>query len=230
METSLRCWFYQCPKSKCGLVAVVNNVVLEHRYSDGIIPCPRCDQRMKRIREAQPGEYDIETQEAFAAWETLTFEFKLASPSEALVAASLRMSAVKVPHVANESETEISNQLKAASTEVEKTPKFMSEIDVAGILGISVRAVRRLVKERKLRPIMLTKRKKVFTRAVVDDFIQRETGLVGLDSNGNHSARDLHRPEKRPIPLEESKSLLKALRKGIPKDEEWKSSSIGSRR
>lgn len=230
METSLKCWFYQCPKSKCRLVAVVNNIVLEHRYSNGTIPCPRCDQPMKRIREAQPGEYDIEMQEAFAAWETLTFEFRLVSPSEALADASLRTGAAKVPHGTNESETEISNQLKAASTEVEKAPKFMSETDVAGILGISVRAVRRLVNDRKLRPIMLSKRKKVFTRAVVDDFIRRETGLVGPDSNGNHSAPDLHRPEKRPIPLEESKSLLKALRKGSPKDEEWKSSSIGSRR
>jgi hypothetical protein len=230
METSLKCWFYQCPKSKCGLVAVVNNIVLEHRYSNGIIPCPRCDQSMKRIREAQPGEYDIEMQEAFAAWETLTFEFRLVSPSEAFADASLRKGAAKVPHAANEPDPQISNLHKTASADVEKTPKFMSEADVAGILGISVRAVRRLVRDKKLRPIMLTKRKKVFTRAVVDDFIQRETGLFSLDPNGHHSASNLHRPEKRPIPLEESRSLLKDLRKGIPKDEEWKSSSIGSRR
>lgn len=230
METSLKCWFYQCSRSKCGLVGVVNNIVLEHRYSNAIIPCPRCGQRMKRIREAQPGEYDIERQETLAAWETLTFAFRLAPPSEALAAVSLGMSAVKVPHLANEPETEISNQDKAASTDLEKAPKFMSEDDVAGILGIPVRAVRRLVKVKKLRPIMLTKRKKVFTRAVVDDFIRREIGIVSPDSNGNHSARDLHRPEKRPIPLEESRSLLKALRKDSPKDEEWKSSSIGSRR
>jgi hypothetical protein len=230
METSLKCWIYKCPKSKCGLVAVVNQIVLEHRYANGVIPCPRCGQRMKRNREAQPGEFDREKQEALAAWASQICEFRVIPPWETFGNATPRMGGVKVTRTVNEAEARINDDYKIPSAEMKvEAPKFLTETDVAGILGISVRAVRRLVKDKKLRPIRLTKRKKLFTQAVVDDFIQRETGLVTSTSGGNDLTRSRYCPKNTPISLEESRSLLKGLRKSSL-DEPHNSTSVSSRR
>ena len=54
---------------------------------------------------------------------------------------------------------------------------YLTEHDVAGVLDISVKEIRRLVQEERLGCIQLTKRKKVFTRALIDEFIRRESGI-----------------------------------------------------
>jgi len=92
-------------------------------------------------------------------------------------------------------------------------PGILTETDVAAIVGISVRAVRRLVNEKRLRSIRLTKRKQVFTRALVDEFLQRETGLKKTTQDHRGFDPKFVGPEKSPISLEESRSLLKDLRK-----------------
>ncbi len=65
MKTYQKCWQYQCSNPECAVVGFVNDVVIEHRYSNGV-PCPRCGEEMTKIREAAEGEYDSDAQEVFA--------------------------------------------------------------------------------------------------------------------------------------------------------------------
>ncbi len=69
MRSYQRCWIYQCSNPECALVGFISDVVLEHRYANGV-PCPHCAQQMTKIREAVEGEYDPDEVEALAqyAW------------------------------------------------------------------------------------------------------------------------------------------------------------------
>jgi excisionase family DNA binding protein len=107
---------------------------------------------------------------------------------------------------------------------------FLTEIDVASMLGISVRALRRLVKDKKLRSIRLTKRKQVFTRALIDEFLRGESGLNKMTPDGHIDPR-FFGPQNSPISLEESRSLLKDLRKDMsPPDTDGGLIYLGRRR
>jgi excisionase family DNA binding protein len=90
---------------------------------------------------------------------------------------------------------------------------FLTEKDVAHILGISVRAVRKRVKEKKLRSIRLTKRKQVFTWALIDEFLQSEAGLNKMAPGGPYFDPRFLGPKNNAISVDESRSLLKELRK-----------------
>lgn len=231
METSLQCWLYQCSNPACNLPGVINETVLEHSYPEGRVPCPKCGQEMARIRQAQPGEYDLETQEALAAWETHTWNFRLALPWEAFGHCNLGTSVIDATYPNNEFQTRINDDHKNRNSRAGiETFKFLTESDVANILGISVKAVRQLIKEKRLQSIRLTKRKKVFTRAVIDEFIRREVGLISPASKNNCLSSNLQAPRNNPISLEESRSLLRNLRQNPSSNEEQRSISAGSRR
>lgn len=90
---------------------------------------------------------------------------------------------------------------------------FLTEKDVGHILGISVRAVRNRVKEKKLRSIRLTKRKQVFTWALIDEFLQGEAGLNKMASGSPYFDPRFLGPKNNAISVDESRSLLKELRK-----------------
>ncbi len=110
-------------------------------------------------------------------------------------------------------------------------PAILTETDVATILGISVRAVRRLVIEKKLRSIGLTKRKQVFTRGLIDEFLQGEKGLNKVTQAGRCFDPKVVGPAKTPISLEESRSLLKDLRKEMsPPDADERLTFVSQRR
>ena len=223
------CWFYRCPNSECNCVGITNNVVLEHKCPDGVVPCPKCGQQMERIREALSGEYDLQDQEKIA---------RLAKPVKATFAYSSEaernfyeaMYGFNYPYYPKLS-TNADNPTEGdpASTSIEK-PDFLTETDVARMLGATVRVVRQRVKEGRLRSIKLGKRKQVFTRALVEEFIQREAGLSPV-SGSYQQATGQFRPTNRPISLEESRSLLKELRKNSTEpDEEYSSVPARTRR
>jgi hypothetical protein len=203
MYSYQQCWFYQCPNPGCNCVGVTNDIVLEHRCSDGVVRCPLCSQGMERIREASPGEYDPEKQEELAKWAT-AFKVTFIPPWEADRYLSGQAGALSPP------------QPELAAEPVAQQPQeasFLTEEDTAGILKISVKAIRQLVKIGKLGSIRLNKRKQVFTRAMIEEFLQHQAGSCGLKSGGHQQAsRTFFYPNKK-ISLEESRSLLKNLRK-----------------
>ncbi|HTY25383.1 MAG TPA: helix-turn-helix domain-containing protein [Desulfomonilaceae bacterium] len=216
------CWFYRCPNSECNCVGITNNVVLEHRYSDGVVPCPKCGQPMERIREALSGEYDLEAQEEIARL-AIPVKPTFTYSSEAERNFYAAMYGFNYPYYPKlPTNTENSTEGDPASGSMENL-NFLTEIDVARMLCTSVREVRQLVKKGKLRSIKLGKRKQVFTRALVEEFIQREAGLSPV-SGSHQQAAGQFRPANRPISLEESRSLLKELRKNsLEPDEDCRS-------
>ncbi len=180
------CWFYQCPNPECNCVGITNDVVLGRRCPDGVVKCPRCSQHMERIREAVPGEYDPQGQEELAKWAT-AFKVTFIPPWEA--------------------DRYLSGQPVGETSS-------LTEEDAAVILSISVKDVRQLVDKGKLRSIRLTKRKQVFTRALIDQFLRNESGL-NKTAPSDHSNPRLLGPKNNPISLEESRSLLKSLREDM---------------
>ncbi|HTY24022.1 MAG TPA: helix-turn-helix domain-containing protein [Desulfomonilaceae bacterium] len=217
------CWFYRCPKSECNCVGITNNVVLEHRYSDGVVPCPKCGQQMERIREALSGEYDLEAQEEIARL-AIPMKPTFAYSSEAEHNFYAAMYGFSYPYYPNSPSNNAESPVDGdpASTSSENL-NFLTEIDVAHMLGAPIKMVRQLVKKGKLRSIKLGKRKQVFTRALVEEFIQREAGLSPASGICRQAAGQF-RPTNRPISLEESRSLLKDLRKNnLEPDEECRS-------
>lgn len=60
----MKVWVYSC--QKCDVSGFINDAVLSRLYQDGVVPCPRCQGQMERIREAKTGEYRQDEQEALA--------------------------------------------------------------------------------------------------------------------------------------------------------------------
>jgi hypothetical protein len=122
------------------------------------------------------------------------------------------------------------------SSAIADQPQFantgiLTETDVARILGISVRAVKKLVNEKRLRSIRLTKRKQVFTGGLIDEFLRGEKGLNTNRQDSSGFDPKLVGPEKSPISLEESRSLLKDLRKEMsPPDADERLTCVSQRR
>jgi hypothetical protein len=98
-------------------------------------------------------------------------------------------------------------ELKSPETE------YFTEEDVAGHFGVPVRVVRKWVAEKKLGCIQLTKRKKVFTQALVDEFVRKESGLPAHPGPPGKGAAGLAQTPRTPISVEESRALLKGLTK-----------------
>ena len=195
------CWFYQCPDPECNCVGIINNVVLEHKCTNGLVKCPQCGRQMERIREALLGEYDPQAQEELAKWAT-SFKVTFVSPWEANHYLSAQADGLTPLQLTTDPE----------APQPQET-SFLTEDDAARILRISAKAVRQLVKIGKLGSIRLTKRKQVFTRALIDEFLQHQAGLCGLSSGGHQQAASTFRPANKAISLEQSRSLLKNLRK-----------------
>ena len=100
----------------------------------------------------------------------------------------------------------------AGTEEPEK--RLLSIEDVANILGISVRAVEQLVRKKKLGCVQLTKRKRGFTRELIDDFVRRESGLSPVIQRNNSKPAPLgERPATKPLPTEEARALLRKVTK-----------------
>jgi excisionase family DNA binding protein len=223
------CWFYQCPNLECNCVGITNNVVMEHRYPDGVVKCPKCGQQMERVREALPGEYDPQGQEELARQAT-PLKFTLASSWETECRLYAAMYGSVCPHYSNSPSGNTENPTEAdpARSAIENRD-LLTEADVAHTLGAPVSVVRHLVKKGKLRSIKLGKRKQVFTRELIEEFIQREAGFSSANSKSHQLAGSSS--HSRSISLEESRSLLKELRKSSPEpDEECRSVATKTRR
>jgi excisionase family DNA binding protein len=93
-----------------------------------------------------------------------------------------------------------------------ETP-YLTDHEAAKILDISVREVRRLVHEKRLGCIQLTKRKKVFTQTLIDEFIRRESSLREHQGLPGKGAAALPEQPRTTITVEESRALLKGLTK-----------------
>lgn len=219
METTLRCWWYQCPNSDCNTVGLTNEVVLKHYYPDGRVPCTKCGTQMERLRVAEPGEYDQEKQQGLASRTQYQLQIRFLEPWEtpphlscgmALVMCSGQHSAFPPSTRIRESGTSNAKDRPEALVE---GAGFYTEEDVARTLGISVRVVRKLVKEGRLRACAPTKRKKLFTKDSIDGFIKREIGLSSSFNEPHSLVSRNPAPMCNQISLEESRSLMKSLRK-----------------
>ncbi len=231
-----KCWVYQCQNPDCARVVVLNNVVLEHRHSEGVVQCSKCSQRMEQVREALPGEYDPDSQEESARW-TTAFKVTFVPPWD--VDRYLYQDVQGLNYLSFTSGTPDNTRHLStlthftgdpASVQLEE-PSFITEEDAGHIFGISARAVQQLVKRGKLRSIKLTKRRQVFTRAMIDEFLQGETGSNKMTQDGLYPDRRCLSPRKMPISLEESRSLLKDLREDMsPPDADERPIHISRRR
>ncbi len=110
----------------------------------------------------------------------------------------------------------VDDDLEPTSTESEVlTTELLSEEDVASILSISVKAVQRLVREKKLGCVQLTKRKRAFTQELIEQFIGRESGISPGQRDGVAKGAPLsQRPITKPIPVEDARALLKKVMGG----------------
>ncbi len=209
MYSYQQCWFYQCPNPECNCVGVTNDIVLEHRCSDGVVRCPLCSHGMERIREADAGEYDPEKQEELAKWAT-AFKVTFIPPWETDGYLSTQAGALSPSQPEPVTEPD---------TQQPQETSYLTEEDAARALKISVKAVRQLANIGKLGSIRLTKRKRVFTRALIDEFLSGETGLNKITSAGHNFDPRFLGPKNNPIPMDESRSLLKELRNQRPEQD-----------
>jgi len=223
MTTYQECWFYQCTKPECGFLGLANDVVLRFEYADGIVPCPYCRTPMERIRQAQPGEYDPEEQQAAADRASTTLTFRSLRPGESIIYPYMYpviQSACPYccPNICDrraqgQKPTEPGDDSAAPSEAHCHEPSFLTEPDVAQLLGVSVKTVRKLVKDKKLRAIRPTKKKLLFTRALVDEFLQREAGVPSPPGQVSNAMSSLgFNPSRSSLSLEQSRALLQDLR------------------
>ena len=223
MTTYQECWFYQCTKPECGFLGLVNDVVLRLEYADGIVPCPYCRTPMERIRQAQPGEYDPEEQQAAADKASTTLTFRSLRPGESIiypymypVIQSARPHCcpnIRDRRARGQKATEPGDDSAAPSAAQCHEPDFLTELDVAQLLGVSVKAVRKLVKDKKLGAIRPTNKKLLFTRALIDEFLQREAGVPSRPGEASNSTRSFgFNPSRSSLSLEQSRALLQDLR------------------
>ena len=179
MDTFEKCWFFQCLNPECGCVALANDIVLKKRYDEGIVPCPKCGQSLQIVREAEPGEYDDKRQQALAEWASIEVSYWLATPFETYQCTR------QCPCRPN-SFTDMDysgnprGRLNVNGAGPEKTSNvdtkrvdFFTEADLAQHFGVSVRVVKGWVSQKKLGALQLTKKKRVFSQAHIDEFIQR---------------------------------------------------------
>ena len=208
------CWIYQCSNPECAGLWHVNNVVLEYKYPDGIVPCPRCRKRMERIREAQPGEYDAEGQEAAAQRASTPLTFRIVETGAPIPYHSMNPvipGAICFYSCPNSNKGRCHDSADASEAHGDEHT-CLTEPDVAQLLGISVRAVRRLVKDKKLRAIRPTKKKLLFTRALIDEYLQSEAGIPSRPGDRNPSTSPPGSvPSRSSLSLEESRALLRDI-------------------
>ena len=212
MKNYQQIWLYECTNPECGIAGIVNDVVLNHRYKDGV-PCPYCGQEMQMVREAIEAEYDPEMQDALAAQEMEQVQFKLVPPSKAFHYAAFMSGQSILPHPKSEDQaTSSSSSPQDREQRGTSDKEVLTEQDVARILDISVTAVQRLVREKKLGFIQLTKRKKAFTQELIDEFIRRESRLPVRQGTGITSPL-LLKPNQSGISIEESREILRKVLK-----------------
>lgn len=194
MKLYEKVWQYECPNTECALVAHVNNVVLGRRYSDGV-PCPRCGQEMTRAREALDGEFNPTEQEVLAGQE-LDVTFQVVPPWKAF-GHEEQGSPSQADHLGERNEKDV-----------------LTEEDAARILHIEVKDVHRLVKQKRLGCIRLKQGKIAFTHALIDTFVQRESGIIPVHQEPQRKGASVfvEQPRKS-ISVEESRRLLKDLEK-----------------
>lgn len=99
----------------------------------------------------------------------------------------------------------------------ELTERLFTDEDLAGLFKVSKRVISTWVKDKRIRPVKLTeKNKRLYTKAIIEDFVQRESGLIALQSQGIGNI-PAPRPRKS-VSIEESRNLVKKMRKKIESD------------
>lgn len=97
------------------------------------------------------------------------------------------------------------------------TEKLFTDEDLAGLFKVSKRVIATWVKDKRIRPVKLTqKNKRLYTKAIIEDFVQRESGLIALQSQG---IGNIPAPRQRKsVSIEESRNLVKKMRQKIESD------------
>jgi hypothetical protein len=91
--------------------------------------------------------------------------------------------------------------------------EYFTEEQIAEYFGVKIRVVRKWVADKRLGCVQLTKRKKVFTQALIDEFVRKESGLPAHQGVPGKGAAGLAQTPRTPISVEESRALLKGLTK-----------------
>jgi len=186
MDKHEQSWVYRCVKPECRLTGVVRDADLRSLEFTGPVTCPYSGHKMDRIRKATGKDHkELEPLtpvvretggpiilQADPWWPMKNLRVVTNRIFFGLGSMSYLSEYMRPGDPSQPSEEE-------ASEEGNRTPEYLTEEDVAVHFGVSVRVVRNWVSQKKLRAVYLTKKKKVFTWSIIDEFIRRETGILG---------------------------------------------------
>ncbi|MEW6352609.1 MAG: helix-turn-helix domain-containing protein, partial [Thermodesulfobacteriota bacterium] len=172
-----KCWLYQCHNPKCLFAGIINEVVLQHSYPTGALPCPQCGQEMTRMREARPGEYDPEMEDAKAAWEIALRNVRLATQAEAAMYLNpgAYLAANFTLHNAPVARGTCGDKPSADA----ETPVLLNADEAAERLGVSKQNVYRLWREKKLGHVQVNEKQRKCTLKHIEEFIEGPSGNQG---------------------------------------------------
>lgn len=220
MDKHPQSWVYRCAEPRCGLTGVVNESELRGLEASGPVTCQYSGHKMDRIRKA--AAEDLKSLEPLTpvvrkAGGPIILQADPWWPMEHIQVITTRIF-FGLESVSYPTEYVRPGNLCQAYGETvprddERPSEYLTEEDVARHFNVSVRVVRRWVSKKRLRPIRLTKRTRVFTWALIDEFLMREAGGLEKLDLVNQPARDQpFRPTRRSMSLDESRALLRDLK------------------
>lgn len=219
MEKHAQSWVYRCASPQCGLTGVVNEADLQSLQTTGPITCLYSGHKMDRIRKATdqdlrelqplipvvPKEGGPIVLRADPWWPMEHIRVVSNQITYGLGSMPYLTAYMRLGHPSQSSGV-------TGPGDGEGAPEYLTEEDVARHFSVSVRIVRRWVSAKKLKPIRLTKKKKVFTWALIDEFIKREAGILGDQGTLNSARPQPFSPTRRSMSLDESRALLRELK------------------
>jgi len=220
MDKHEQSWVYRCVSPECGLTGVVRDADLRSLRAAGPITCPYSGHRMDRIRKAT--EQDQKELEPLIpvvreAGGPIILQADPWWPMKNIRVVTNRIffGLGSTPYLSEYMRpvNPCPSGEERDSAEADRSVDYLTEEDVAEHFSVSVRAVRRWVSEKKLKPIRLTKKNKVFTWVLIDEFIKREAGVPGAQDFVNQPARTQpFSPIRRSMSLDDSRALLRDLK------------------
>jgi hypothetical protein len=217
MDMSRTVYFHTCEDRNCpGMIiveytpAIVVGSAFRPEFTDRH-PCPICGGDMKTVLMEAGGTEIIPD----PGWpEQIQAGMTLYSRTPFLPTIKRKVDQTKpLP-----SETEAPTPPSATPEQLKDlTERLFTDEDLAGLFKVSKRVIATWVKDKRIRPVKLTeKNKRLYTKAIIEDFVQRESGLIALQSPGMGNI-PAPRPRKS-VSIEESRNLVKKMRKKIESD------------
>ncbi len=218
MDPSRTVYFHTCEDKNCNGTIIVEyqpSIKASSRYrpeTSDLPPCPICGGDMK-ISTMNAVEQDLIPDPGWPG----QVQFHVTLYTRTLFVPTVKRPGRQSNSVTSENEAQnspspLTDRLKALEE------GFFTDDDLAKLFKVSTRVVATWVRDGRIRPVRLTeKKKRLYTKAIVEEFIDRESDLIAL--KGKRTGKIPATRPRKSMSIEESRKLVKSIRDKSRSDE-----------